>query len=141
VGSSAFDWCNFRYKDIFFYLVWALVLWRNNTFFWAKIVKTFFRDRTLNFLFRKESSVSGFQSIFIPAVASINPANPVFKYETVLNQISAHLDNNPLSGCSVFELIILMCYASLLKKNTSDIHFVALYQEYTGNFYITVYSV
>jgi hypothetical protein len=83
-------------------------------------------------MFRTDASLAGFQSILIPAIAQISEENPTFHYEPVLEQINASLENNPLSGCSVFELIILQCYASLIRKNTPEIHFVTLYQEYSG---------
>ena len=62
----------------------------------------------------------------------IRDFQPELSAEIILSQIESRRQKDLLFGCSVFEMIILLCYASLIKKDTADIHLIAVYQEYLG---------
>ena len=52
----------------------------------------------------------------------------------IVEQIDYGTDISVLSGCSVYELIAVLCYCSLRKKGKEPIHFIALYSEFAGEF-------
>ncbi|CBY18158.1 unnamed protein product [Oikopleura dioica] len=76
------------------------------------------------------TSIADFKSLFIPAIAALDPQQPELSAEIILSQIESRRNKDLLFGCSVFEMIILLCYASLIKKDTVKIHLIAVYQEY-----------
>lgn len=74
--------------------------------------------------------VQDLQALAIPAIAAINEEDLGLSMQLIHSQIQATREPNLFAGCSVFELIIMLCYCSLRKKGQNPIHFIALYQEY-----------
>ena len=58
----------------------------------------------------------------------------IFDGKRLLEQLEYGMDHDIYSGCSIFEMIVVLCYCSLRKKGVSPIHFIALYHEYSGKF-------
>ena len=73
------------------------------------------------------------QAIFTPVIAAITD-EMIFDGKRLLEQLEYGMDHDIYSGCSIFEMIVVLCYCSLRKKGVSPIHFIALYHEYSGKF-------
>jgi len=78
----------------------------------------------------KSLCIQDLQAIFTPVIAAITD-EMIFDGKRLLEQLEYGMDNDIYSGCSIFEMIVVLCYCSLRKKGVSPIHFIALYQEYS----------
>ena len=83
--------------------------------------------------------VGRIQALSIPMIAALDESSIELEGNLLTEQIEYGAELGVLTGCSVHELIAVLCYCSLRKKGKEPIHFIALYHEFTGMHLIFVH--